>query len=95
MATCQIAQFQDAQNDNQLQVAKTFNGIENVTYTTAVASAAMADQTKMVRIIADADVYLDFTGATATASSLKLPANAVEYFGVEKGQTISCYDGSS
>ncbi len=95
MATCQITEFQDAQNDNQIQVAKTFNGIQNVTYTTATSSSAMKEGTKMVRIIADATVYLDFTGAAATANSMKLPANTIEYFGVEKGQTISCYDGSS
>jgi len=95
MATCQIVEFQDAQNDNQIQVAKTINGVQNVTYTTATDSAAMSDNTKFVRIIADADVYLDFSGSAATASSLKLPANTIEYFGVEKGQVISCYDGSS
>jgi hypothetical protein len=38
MATCQIVQFQDAQNDNQIQVAGAYNGIENVTYTTATSS---------------------------------------------------------
>ena len=88
MATCQIVQFQDAQNDNQIQVAGAYNGIENVTYTTATSSAAMNADT-------DATVYLDFTGAAATANSLRLPANTVEYFGVMPGQTISCYDGSS
>lgn len=95
MATCQITQFQDAQNDNQIQVAGAYNGIENVTYTTATSSAAMNADTRLVRIIADATVYLDFTGAAATANSLRLPANTVEYFGVMPGQTISCYDGSS
>ena len=82
MATCQIVQFQDAQNDNQIQVAGAYNGIENVTYTTATSSAAMNADTRLVRIIADATVY-------------RLPANTVEYFGVMPGQTISCYDGSS
>jgi hypothetical protein len=90
MATCQIVQFQDAQNDNQIQVAGAYNGIA-----TATSSAAMNADTRLVRIIADATVYLDFTGAAATANSLRLPANTVEYFGVMPGQTISCYDGSS
>lgn len=95
MATCQITEFQEAQNDNQMQAAKTINTVQNVTYTTATNSTAMLEGTKLVRIIADATVYLDFNGAAATANSLRLPANTVEYFGVEKGQVISCYDGSS
>ena len=95
MATCQITEFQGAQSDNQMQVAKSQNAVQNVTYTTASNSSAMSEDTKLVRIIADADVYLDFNGNAATVSSLKLPADTVEYFGVEKGQVISCYDGSS
>ena len=47
MATCQIVQFQDAQNDNQIQVAGAYNGIENVTYTTATSSAAMNADTRL------------------------------------------------
>lgn len=95
MANCQIVEFIEAQNDSQVQVAKGINAVQNVTYTTAANSAAMTAGTKMVRIIADAAVYLDFNGSAATANSLRLPANTVEYFGVEKGQIISCYDGSS
>lgn len=96
MATLEIAQFQDAQNDNQIQVAKTFNGIEKLTYTTNAASAAMNEGTKMVRLISDAAVYLNFNGVAATvANGIRLPADTVEYFGIEKGQTINAYDGSS
>lgn len=95
MAKCQIAEFQDAQADNQIQAAKTMNGVQNITYSSAANSAAMAEGTKLVRIIADATVYLDFGGVTATVNSIRLPANVIEYYGVEKGQVISCYDGSS
>ena len=95
MATCQIVEFQEAQSDNQIPVAKGPNAVQNVTYTTATNSSAMSEGTKLIRVLADADVYLDFNGSAATASSLKLPANTVEYFGIEKGQVISCYDGSS
>lgn len=95
MANCQIVEFQEAQSDNQIPVGKTINAVQNVTYTTAANSSAMAEGTKIVRIIADAAVYLDFNGANATANSLRLPADTVEYFGVEKGQVISCYDGTS
>ena len=95
MATCQIAEFIEAQSDNQIPVAKGPNAVQNVTYTSATNSAAMSEGTKLIRVIADADVYLDFNGNDATANSIKLPADTVEYFGVEKGQIISCYDGSS
>lgn len=95
MANCQIVEFQGAQSDNQIPVGKSINAVQNVTYTSAANSAAMSAETKLIRVIADADVYLDFHGNAATSSSLKLPANVVEYFGVEKGQVISCYDGST
>lgn len=84
-----------AQNDNQIQAGKSINAVQNVTYTTATNSAAMTENTKVVRILSDADVYLDFNGNAATANSMKLLADTVEYFGVEKGQVISCYDGAS
>lgn len=96
MATLEIAQFTGAQNDDNVQVAKSLNGIEKLTYTTNAASAAMNADTKMVRLIADAAVYLTFNGDAATvANGIRLPADTVEYFGVEKGQVINAYDGSS
>ena len=96
MATLEIAQFQGAQKDNQIQVASTFNGIQKLTYTTNAASAAMTEDTKMVRLISDAAVYLTFNGVAATtANGIRLPADTVEYFGVEKGTIINAYDGSS
>lgn len=96
MATLEIAQFTGAQSDNQIPVAKSQNGIEKLTYTTNAASAAMNADTKIVRLISDAAVYLNFHGAAATvANGIRLPANTIEYFGVENGQTINAYDGSS
>ena len=96
MAVLEISQWQDAQNDNQIQVAKTMNGMEKLTYGANAASAAMAEGTKFVRLIADAAVYLTFDGNEATvANGIRLPANTVEYFGVEKGQVINAYDGAT
>jgi hypothetical protein len=67
-----------------------------VTYTTSTASAAFASSTNLIRVIADADVYLAFGAApTATATAIRVPANTVEYFGVHAGQKVACYDGSS
>lgn len=95
MAICQIAEFQEAQSDGQIPVAKGPNAVQNVTYTAAADSAPMSEGTKFVRIIADAAVYIDFDGNDADADSIRLAADTAEYFGVEQGQIISCYDGSS
>ena len=67
-----------------------------VAYTTSTASAAFGDSTSLIRVIADADVYLNFGDApTADANDIYLPAGAIEYFGVHPGQKVACYDGSS
>lgn len=67
-----------------------------VTYTTSTQSAAFGSSTNLIRVIADADVYLEFgANPTATAVSIRVPANSVEYFSVEPGQRVACYDGSS
>ena len=99
MATCLITEFRDAQLDGQgysIPVAKSSLTTQSVTYTTSTQSAAFQDGAKMIRVIADADVYLEFGASpTATATAIKLPANTVEYFGVEQGAKVACYDGSS
>ena len=65
-------------------------------YTTSTASAAFDEATRLVRIIADADVYLEFGAApTALATAIRVPANTVEYFEVNAGDKVACYDGSS
>ena len=67
-----------------------------VTFTTSTASAAFGSATNLIRVIADADVYLAFGAApTATATAIRVPANTVEYFCVHPGQKVACYDGSS
>lgn len=67
-----------------------------VTYAAATQSAAFGDATQLIRVIADADVYLAFgANPTATANDIRVPADSVEYFGVEPGQKVSCYDGST
>ena len=65
-------------------------------YTTSTASAAFAADTNIVRIISDADVFLEFGAApTALATAIKLPANTVEYFAVNPGDKVAAYDGTS
>ena len=67
-----------------------------VTFTTSTASAAFNEATRLIRVIADADVFLAFGLApTATATAIKVPANTVEYFEVDPGHKVACYDGSS
>ena len=68
-----------------------------VTYAASVQSAAFNDATRLVRVIADADVFLLFgANPTATAiNAIKLPANTVEYFEVNAGDKVACYDGST
>ena len=67
-----------------------------VTFTTSVASAAFDEATRLIRVIADADVYLAFGAApTATATAIRVPADTVEYFEVNPGDKVACYDGSS
>ena len=67
-----------------------------VTYTTSTQSTAFGDDTNMIRVIADADVYLDFgANPTATATAIRVPADSVEYFAVRPGEKVACYDGSS
>lgn len=70
--------------------------LQKVTYTTAAASAAFNSGTRFVRVIADADVWLLFGASpTATVAHMFLPADTEKYVGVEPGQKVSAYDGSS
>jgi len=67
-----------------------------VTYTTSVQSVAFASDTNIIRVVADADVFLAFgANPTADANSIRVIANTVEYFAVHPGQEVACYDGVS
>ena len=55
---------------------------------TGVASNSAAQAGGVVRIATDSDLHYDLDG-TATTSSVFLPANAVEYIEVLKGDVIS------
>jgi hypothetical protein len=69
---------------------------QSVTYTTTTQSTAFSTSTNLIRVIADADVYLAFgDNPTATASDIRVPANTAEYFGVNPGDKVACYDGTS
>lgn len=69
-----------------------------VSFTTAASSDAFKKETKFVRLIADADAYIEFGSApVAVATSMKLEGNREEYFGVAhtKEMKVSVYDGTS
>lgn len=69
---------------------------QSVTYTTSTQSAAFGASTKLIRVIADADVHLAFgTSPTATAASMRVTADTAEYFGVVPGHKVAAYDGTS
>ncbi|MCP4328412.1 MAG: hypothetical protein GY791_08250 [Alphaproteobacteria bacterium] len=70
---------------------------QSVSFTTSSQSAAFQADTRFIRIIADADAYLDF-GASPTAAvadGLLVKANEAEYFGVVPGHKVAAYDGTS
>ena len=69
---------------------------QSVTFAASVASAALAADTTLIRVIADADVFLAFADApVATAVAVRVPANTVEYFNVQPGTKVACYDGTT
>lgn len=77
------------------------NTVQAVTFTTAAASSAFSTDTRFIRVVSDAKAHLgmgaDATAASAaaTAASPYIPADSVEYFGVEPGDFIAAYDGTS
>lgn len=61
-----------------------------LTFSTAVASAAFGDGTKVIRIVSDANCHLVFGDApTSTVNEMLVIANTAEYFGVIQGQKVS------
>ncbi len=69
---------------------------QKVAFTTAALSAAFNRSTILIRVYADADVWLEFgVNPTATVAKAPLPAYTAEYFGIQPGHKVSAYDGSS
>lgn len=70
---------------------------QSVTYTTSTQSAAFGTNTKIIRICCDALAFYH-VGADPTASvaaGRRLPTGVVEYVGVNPGDKIAFYDGTS
>lgn len=91
MAILNVTQFQDGA---YLGSAVNAAGVgsktsENVSFTTTTQSTAFKATTTMVRVVSDADCYIEFgTNPTAAAGSIYLPSGIVEYFGVPSGQSF-------
>ena len=99
-ATCKINEYAELMVDasgRTVMVAKEpAIATQEVTYTTTVASSAFNAATKFVRIVCDAKAHFEFGSApTATASDSYYPADTPEYKGVDAGDKVAFYDGSS
>ncbi len=100
MAILHIAEFQklpkDAQNRPMLIARVAPHAEQNITYTSATASAVFNPKTKFIRVIADAKAHLAFGGApVATVANMFIPANVAEYFAVTSGEKVSAWDGTT
>ena len=97
--SCLITEFKEVQISNDGAVVPVAMGqvrSQEVLFGTSTQSLPFRNGVKLIRVIADADVYLVFgADPTATATAIRLPANTVEYFGVEANEIVACYDGSS
>jgi hypothetical protein len=63
---------------------------QSVTFTTSTQSAAFSAATRFVRIVADANCHVAFgANPTASTSSMRLTADASEFFGVVPGQKVA------
>lgn len=102
-ATCKIEEFRSLATDSsgkELQVAMQPRvDAQQVTYTTATASAAFNTATRFVRVICDAKAHYRFSvaGTDAAATDPYIPADTPEYFGVQAGLdlVVSFYDGAT
>jgi len=95
MAKLFITEFQFLENANDIggvpQAARLPGTTQVVTYTTAsVQSNAFAATTRFVRLASDAPCCLAYgSNPTATTSGMRLPSEAVEYFGVTPGDKLA------
>lgn len=99
MATLHITEFKHLPTDtngNVLPIAMMPAQTQTVTYSTSAQSAAFAEDTKFIRVIADAAAHLAFgSSPTATTSHPWVPSSTPEFFGVKGGDKVAAYDGSS
>ena len=107
MAILNITYFERLARDEQGNIVPVGElpaaGGQALTFTTSTASAAIPKRAQFVRLLADADCYIDIdpTPVATVNSTPKLEANVAEYFGLNTSKTragtlkIAAYDGSS
>ena len=101
MALCKITEYEHAvqQGVNVVPAGKEPSlAVQNITFTTATASAPVSAKTHLIRIKADAKVYFRCGKpgeTTAVAADTDIEANCSEYFGITPGYVVSVYDGTS
>jgi len=67
-----------------------------VTYAGSTTSAAFGSGTNLIRVVANAEVYLLFGASpTADANDIRILKDTVEYFAVRPGEKVACYDGTT
>ena len=101
-ATCSVGEFRAQQTDPGLSllampVLDSALAVQKITYTTSTQTAALNASTVYVYITCDALAYIAVgANPTATATSLRIPANTVVYFSLAtKSLKIAFYDGTS
>ena len=99
-ATCKISEYTsmivDASGRTVPVAKEPAPVVQEVPYTTTTASAAFAAGTKFVRVICDAKAHFEFGSApTAVVTDPYVATDSKEYFGVDAGDKVAFYDGSS
>ncbi len=100
MATCKISEYanlaKDAAGKTVMAAREPAIATQTVTYTSSTASAAFNAETEIIRVIADAKAHFVVGAApSADADDPYVPADTVEYFGVQSGDKIALYDGTT
>lgn len=99
MAKCQITEYKKLAKDDEgniLPIGETEIATQSVSYTSSTASSAFNADTRWIRVSSDAAVHLSFGPApTATVASTRLGANFTDWFRVQGGQKVACYDGTT
>lgn len=106
MADLYITEFKDVGYVSARQQAVMVGALPPVatqkvaSYTTSKQSSAFDSDTRFIRVIANADAFIEVgSDPTATATSTKLEADVAEYFAVHQDgvgpDKLAVYDGSS
>lgn len=100
-ADCYVLEFNELSRDqwsNRMDLANLSLAVaeQKVTYTTTTQSAAFNTNTRYIRVVCTATAHFNVEeDPSATANDSYVTADVPEYFGVNPGDKIAFYDGSS